>query len=71
MKPIKLMDVVKHVHAIDYTAKDRTISISNVEFDSRKITPGSLFVPLQGATDGHNYVEKAIEMGAVATFWSK
>ncbi|MGY3814684.1 UDP-N-acetylmuramoyl-tripeptide--D-alanyl-D-alanine ligase [Globicatella sulfidifaciens] len=71
MKPIKLMDVVKHVHAIDYTAKDRTISISNVEFDSRKITPGSLFVPLQGATDGHDYVEKAIEMGAVATFWSK
>ena len=65
------MDVVKHVHAIDYTAKDRTISISNVEFDSRKITPGSLFVPLQGATDGHDYVEKAIEMGAVATFWSK
>lgn len=72
MKPIKLMDVVKHVQAIDYTAKDRTISIEQVEFDSRKITPNSLFVPLVGGTtDGHDYIDKAIELGATATFWSK
>lgn len=70
MKPIKLMDVVKHVHAIDYTAKDRTIEINNVEFDSRKVTPGSLFVPLKGATDGHNYIQQAIDNGAIATLWS-
>lgn len=71
MKSIKLMDVVKHVHAIDYTALDRTIEISNVEFDSRKVVPGTLFVPLHGTTDGHDYIEKAIENGAVATLWSK
>ncbi|MBR7927885.1 UDP-N-acetylmuramoyl-tripeptide--D-alanyl-D-alanine ligase [Aerococcaceae bacterium zg-ZUI334] len=71
MKPIKLMDVVKHTHAIDYTAKDRTISICNVEFDSRKVTPGTLFVPLQGASDGHQYVQQAIDNGAVATLWSQ
>lgn len=71
MKPITLMDVVKAVHAIDYTAKDRRISVSNVEFDSRKISPGSLFVPLQGETDGHDYVEKAIENGAVAALWAR
>lgn len=70
MKAIKLMDVVKHTHAIDYTAADRTISITNVEFDSRKVTPGTLFVPLLGATDGHDYVQKAIDNGAVAAFWS-
>ena len=27
--------------------------ITNVEFDSRKITEGSLFVPLAGTRDGH------------------
>lgn len=72
MKPIKLMDVVKQVQAIDYTAKDRNISIEHVEFDSRKIKPNSLFVPLVGGTtDGHDYIEKAIQLGATATLWSK
>lgn len=72
MKNIKLMDVVKAVYAIDYTAANRDIEINNVEFDSRKIQPGSLFVPLTGGqTDGHDYIEKAIANGAVATFWSK
>ncbi|WP_124057866.1 UDP-N-acetylmuramoyl-tripeptide--D-alanyl-D-alanine ligase [Vaginisenegalia massiliensis] len=72
MKAIKFMDIVKEVKAIDYTAKDRFIEVTSVEFDSRKVTPGSLFVPLVGgATDGHDYVQKAIENGAVATFWSR
>lgn len=72
MKSMKLMDVVKHVCAIDYTAKDRTISVENVEYDSRKIKPNGLFVPLVGGnTDGHDYVQKAIDNGAVATLWSK
>lgn len=71
MKPIKLMDVVKHVYAIDYTAKNRNILVENVEFDSRKITPNSLFVPLVGgATDGHDYIQQAIANGAIATLWS-
>ncbi|MCW6680080.1 UDP-N-acetylmuramoyl-tripeptide--D-alanyl-D-alanine ligase [Aerococcaceae bacterium NML130460] len=71
MKPIKLMDVVKHVYAIDYTAKNRNILVENVEFDSRKITQNSLFVPLVGgATDGHDYIQQAIANGAIATLWS-
>lgn len=71
MKPIRLMDVVKHTYAIDYTAYDRTIEITNVEFDSRKVVPGTLFIPLKGTTDGHDYIQQAIENGAVATLWSK
>lgn len=67
---MKLMDVVKQVHAIDYTAKNRTILIENIEFDSRKVTPGTLFIPLKGTTDGHDYVQQAIENGAIATLWS-
>ena len=35
-----------------------------VEFDSRKVTSGSLFVALPGArVDGHDFAEKAIEQG--------
>ena len=36
MKAIRLMDVVKYTKAIDYTAKDRQISITSVEFDARR-----------------------------------
>lgn len=72
MKAIKLMDVVKHVNAIDYTAIDRTISVTNVEFDARKIQPGGLFIPLVGgSTDGHSYIQQAIDNGATATLWSR
>ncbi|WIM70101.1 UDP-N-acetylmuramoyl-tripeptide--D-alanyl-D-alanine ligase [Corynebacterium suedekumii] len=38
-----------------------------VEFDSRKITPGGLFLALPGArVDGHDYAATAVELGAVA-----
>lgn len=45
--------------------------ISNIEFDSRKITTGGLFVPLAGERDGHDFVNLAKENGAIATFWSQ
>lgn len=38
-----------------------------VEFDSRKVTPGGLFVALPGArVDGHDFAATAVEKGAVA-----
>lgn len=38
-----------------------------VEFDSRKVTPGGLFLALPGArVDGHDFAETAIAAGAVA-----
>ncbi|QGU01717.1 UDP-N-acetylmuramoyl-tripeptide--D-alanyl-D-alanine ligase [Corynebacterium kalinowskii] len=40
---------------------------SSVEFDSRKLTPGSLFVALPGQrVDGHDFAAAAMEAGAVA-----
>ena len=45
--------------------------MSNIEFDSRKITTGGLFVPLAGERDGHDFVNLAKENGAIATFWSQ
>ena len=43
------------------------IPISNIQFDSRKIVEGSVFVATRGtASDGHDYIEMAIENGAKA-----
>ena len=41
--------------------------ISNIAYDSRKVQENNLFVAIKGtAKDGHQYIEKAIEKGAVA-----
>jgi len=41
--------------------------VTGVEYDSRRIAPGSLFVAMQGeTTDGNRYISNAIERGAVA-----
>ena len=43
---------------------DKT-EVTAIHNDSRKVSPGSLFVAVKGyATDGHSYISKAIEMGA-------
>ena len=43
------------------------VEISGVEIDSRRIAAGGLFVAVPGTqTDGHKFIPKAIEQGAVA-----
>ena len=43
------------------------IAVADVQLDSRKVASGSLFVAVKGhAVDGHQYIAKAIEQGAVA-----
>jgi UDP-N-acetylmuramoyl-L-alanyl-D-glutamate--2,6-diaminopimelate ligase len=41
--------------------------IRGISYDSRRVSPGDLFVALRGAvSDGHDYIERAIELGAAA-----
>ncbi|MBC2684117.1 UDP-N-acetylmuramoyl-tripeptide--D-alanyl-D-alanine ligase [Bacillus toyonensis] len=48
------------------------ITIQGVSIDTRKIEKGNLYVPIQGEHfDGHAFVDKAVENGAVATLWMK
>ena len=43
------------------------IDIKNIQFDSRKVEPGSVFIATHGtASDGHQYISVAIEQGAAA-----
>jgi UDP-N-acetylmuramoyl-L-alanyl-D-glutamate--2,6-diaminopimelate ligase len=42
-------------------------AISGVEFDSRQVGPGDVFVAMQGeSSDGNKFIDKAIALGAVA-----
>ena len=43
------------------------IPVSGISIDSRAVNPGHLFVALKGGNvDGHDYIQKAIDNGAVA-----
>ncbi len=47
-----------------------SLGIRSIETDSRKCTPGSLFVAVAGnAADGHKFISKAIDNGAVAVVY--
>ncbi len=51
---------------------DIELEISDVEYDSRKVKEGALFVCMSGfATDGHGYIAKAHELGAKAILVEK
>ena len=45
---------------------DGNQEVEAIHFDSRKVIPGSLFVAVKGtATDGHQFIDKAVERGAI------
>ncbi len=62
----KLEDILK---GVDITGISGSVSaqITAIEFDSRKVIAGSLFVAVKGYnTDGHRFIGSAISSGAVA-----
>lgn len=61
----KVVGVKNNIEAYD------DVTIVNIEFDSRKIGPGDLFLPLKGERDGHTFIPLAFENGACATFSEK
>ena len=49
---------------------NQDIEIDNITFDSRECSTNSLFVAIKGETsDGHDYIAKAIELGATAIIY--
>ena len=46
--------------------------VNDIEIDSRKVTPSSVFVAISGAQmDGHHFIETAIEKGAIVIVCEK
>lgn len=63
---MKLNNLLENISLIK-SVGNTSVEITNVQFDSRKVEPGNLFVATRGTTsDGHEYIESAIEKGAVA-----
>ena len=53
--------------AIEAVKGSTDIAIHKMDFDSRKIEANDVFVAIRGSvSDGHDYIEKAIELGAIA-----
>lgn len=61
---IILKDILYKV-AIEAVHGSTEIAVSKIEFDSRKIEKNDVFVAIRGSvSNGHEYVQKAIELGA-------
>jgi UDP-N-acetylmuramoyl-L-alanyl-D-glutamate--2,6-diaminopimelate ligase len=53
--------------AIEAVHGSAEVAVGKIEFDSRKIEKNDVFVAIRGSvSDGHDYIQKAIELGAVA-----
>lgn len=68
MKPLSLETIARVTGGV-YVGRqeERDMLIASVEHDSRKVTPGALFLCIKGErSDGHRYVNTAFEAGAVA-----
>ncbi|KJV80506.1 UDP-N-acetylmuramoyl-tripeptide--D-alanyl-D-alanine ligase family protein [Rickettsia hoogstraalii str. RCCE3] len=48
-----------------------SINCNEVQFNSKDVKKGDLFIALQGNRDGHDYVQDAIDKGAAAVIVSK
>lgn len=63
---MRLSELTDHLSEKKYLGLNDP-EISGIAYDSRKIKPGYLFVAVRGFhQDGHSYIGKAVEMGAVA-----
>ena len=68
---MKLRELLQDV-AVLKTNIDLDTEITQVVYDSRKVTPGSLFVAVTGfVTDGNRFIPMALEKGAVAVVTAK
>ena len=59
-----LQDILYKVHLLEVVGVT-DIAVSSIAIDSRKVIKGTAFVAIKGvAQDGHDYITKAIELGA-------
>jgi UDP-N-acetylmuramoyl-L-alanyl-D-glutamate--2,6-diaminopimelate ligase len=67
----KLRDILYKV-SLEKTVGSTDVDINNIQFDSRQVKPGDLFVAIEGVeVDGHKFVSKAIDNGACAIMVEK
>ena len=63
---MKLEELLKHIQVSEIVGSQQ-VEITGVNMDSRLVQSGHLFIAVKGTqADGHSYISKAIEKGAVA-----
>ena len=68
---MKLKELLQGLEVLEASA-DMDMEIQTVVYDSRKVTPGSLFVAITGfASDGNRFIPMAVEKGAAAVVTAK
>mgnify|MGYP002516723199 CR=1 FL=1 len=68
---MKLKDLLQDISVLECTA-DPEMTVSAVHYDSRKVTPGSLFVAISGfAADGNRFIPMALQKGAAVVVTAK
>src|SRR5215468_7715864 len=51
----------------EFLSQSGNPEVTSVEYDSRRVKPGSLFVAMRGeSSDGNRFIDQAIQAGAVA-----
>jgi len=63
---MKLGQIIKGLSSCELRG-DPNLEIAGIAYDSREVKPGELFVAIRGHhSDGHRFVDKALERGAAA-----
>lgn len=61
---MKINDIIK---GIDVEVFGSNVEVDNLQFDSRQVGAGTMFVAQRGTkVDGHTFIQSAVEKGAVA-----
>jgi len=64
---MKLLKDILYGVSLSAVSGDTNVMVNNVHFDSRKVDMDDVFVAIRGTlTDGHKYIQKAVDAGARA-----
>ncbi|TCP69774.1 UDP-N-acetylmuramoyl-tripeptide--D-alanyl-D-alanine ligase [Baia soyae] len=62
--------IVEMLDGAFFSNLDQHVEIQGVSIDSRTVQSKNLFIPIKGEHfNGHEFVQKAIDLGATATLW--
>jgi len=65
MQPMTIQEITAAVGGVWWNPREDVAPVTAVSTDSRKITPGCLFLPWVGEKfDGHDFIDAALDAGA-------
>ena len=64
---MKIFKDILYKVSLTSTVGNMEVKVNALAFDSRQVKEGTVFVAIKGTqVDGHEYIEKALESGAIA-----